>query len=144
MKRVVILLFLCLSLSSLVAQTKEDDIRKLLEMTGSADLGVQVMNSIIGQFRQILPEVPDDYWNEFMGKATADEMILMIIPIYDRHFTHQEIRDIISFYETPTGQKLITKLPQVTRESMTAGSEWGRKLGEEIQQKLVDDGLLEI
>ena len=43
---------------TLFPQAKEDDIRKLLEISGSGDLGIQVMNEIINQFKTLLPEVP--------------------------------------------------------------------------------------
>src|SRR5262249_14176034 len=36
--------------------------------------------------------------------------------IYARHFTVQEIQDLIGFYQTPTGRKALQELPQVTAE----------------------------
>jgi hypothetical protein len=36
--------------------------------------------------------------------------------IYARHFTVQELQDLIGFYHTPTGQKALHELPQVTAE----------------------------
>ena len=144
MKRLIVLLFSVLTLTAAFSQSKEDDIIRLMQMTGSADVGIQVMQSMIVQFRQILPEVPEDYWNQFMDRVNPDEMISMIVPIYDKHFSHDDIKDIITFYETPTGKKLIQKLPFITQESMSAGQAWGQRLGLEIQQQLVEDGLLEI
>jgi hypothetical protein len=41
-------------------------------------------------------------------------------PIYARHFTEQELRDILAFYRTPTGVKALQRLPQVLAESMAA------------------------
>jgi uncharacterized protein len=43
-------------------------------------------------------------------------------PIYARHFTEQELRDILAFYRTPTGVKALQRLPQVLAESMAAMS----------------------
>ncbi|WP_319560144.1 DUF2059 domain-containing protein [Marispirochaeta sp.] len=143
-KSIAILLFSLLGLGALFGQSKEQDIVRLMEMTGSADLGIQVMQNMLTQFKQILPEVPEDYWDQFMARVNPDDMIGLIVPIYDRHFTHGEIKDIISFYETPTGSKLIQELPEISEESMAAGQAWGMRLGQEIQQQLVDDGLLDI
>ncbi len=144
MKKIVILLFSILVLSTAFGQSKEEDIIRLMEMTGSADMGMQIMQNMIVQFRQALPEVPPEYWDQFLEKVSAEDMINIVVPIYDRHLTHDEIKDIIAFYESPTGKTLIQKLPLITGESMTAGQEWGQQLGMEIQNQLVEDGLLSL
>ena len=41
--------------------------------------------------------------------------------VSDRHFSSAELRQLISFYQSPIGQKIITELPAVTQESMEAG-----------------------
>ena len=40
--------------------------------------------------------------------------------IYARHFTAQELRDMIAFYRTPTGVKALQLMPQVMAETMKA------------------------
>lgn len=36
--------------------------------------------------------------------------------LYDRHFTEQEIDDILNFYKTPAGKKVIEETPKITKE----------------------------
>jgi hypothetical protein len=36
--------------------------------------------------------------------------------IYARHFSAQELRDMLAFYNTPTGQKALQVMPQLTAE----------------------------
>ena len=36
--------------------------------------------------------------------------------IYARHFSVQELRDMLTFYKTPTGQKSLQVMPQLTAE----------------------------
>ena len=38
--------------------------------------------------------------------------------IYDKHFTHEEVKDLIAFYESPTGQKTLDKTPEITGDMM--------------------------
>jgi hypothetical protein len=40
-------------------------------------------------------------------------------PIYARHFTVAEMRDMIAFYHTPTGAKALGELPKVMGEFLT-------------------------
>lgn len=119
---------------------KIKDIRRLLDVTGAGKLGMQVMGQMVVQFKAMLPKVPPKFWDDFMREANADELINLIIPIYDRHLSHDEIKQIIKFYETPAGRKLITAMPQITQESMEAGKQWGAQLGQKIQRRLKDQG----
>lgn len=38
--------------------------------------------------------------------------------VYDKNFNDAELKDIIAFYKTPTGQKTLKQMPEVMRESM--------------------------
>jgi len=44
----------------------------------------------------------------------------VIIPIYQRHLTHSEIRSILDFYGSPVGHKLLQNTPVMMGESMQA------------------------
>ena len=39
--------------------------------------------------------------------------------LYDRHFTEQEIDDILNFYKTPAGKKIIEETTKITKELFT-------------------------
>jgi hypothetical protein len=68
-----------------------------------------------------------------------DEFADEIAAIYARNFTPDEIRDLVVFYRSPTGQKLIDKLPIVAKQSMETGQAWGRKLAGELQSRIAEE-----
>ena len=41
-----------------------------------------------------------------------------------RHFTPEEIKAIVVFYETPAGRKLLVESPALLQESFAAAQEW--------------------
>lgn len=47
--------------------------------------------------------------------TVIDEMML---EVYDKFFTLEEIRELIAFYKTPVGQKLLKQVPAIAAESM--------------------------
>ena len=51
----------------------------------------------------------------------VDESIERMYPIYAKHFTAAEIRQLTAFYKTPVGAKTLSTMPQVINESMQAG-----------------------
>jgi uncharacterized protein len=145
MKKVLMFL-LCVSIAvSVSAQNspeKAKDIRKVMEISGAGVNGVQVMETMVGQFKQALPDVPDEFWKEAMKEVSADALIDLIVPIYDKHFTHAEIKQLIAFYETPVGKKLSTTLPLITQEAMAAGQKWGEEIGQSVVEKLRKKGYI--
>lgn len=115
---------------------KMADVRRLLQLTGAAQLGAQVMEQLIPAFKQQMPSVPDRFWQDFMKEANPNELVNQVAIIYDKYLSHDEVKAIIKFYETPAGKKLVSVLPQVTQESMVIGQQWGKQLGERVMRKL--------
>jgi uncharacterized protein len=120
---------------------KEKDIRHLLQLTGAAALGGQVMAQMLETFKSTMPNVPAKFWSELAKELDPNELVEMVIPIYDKQLSGPEIKDLIKFYETPTGKKLIKVMPAITQESMTVGKEWGRAIGDKVITKLKQEGL---
>lgn len=120
----------------------QKDIRELLVLTGSGELGVQVMSQMIAYFKESYQAAPVEFWDQFMDEVQADDLINLILPIYEKHYTHQNIKDLIAFYKTPIGKKSIEVLPSITQESMTVGQQWGAELGENIVNKLKKEGYI--
>lgn len=120
--------------------TKRKKIRKLLEITGSAKLGLQVVDQMIASFKQGMPNVPDKFWTEFRKDLDEQGLIDLIVPIYDKHLTETEVTKLLEFYQTPVGKSYIKKLPAITRESQMAGQKWGREIGQKVMRRLQKEG----
>ena len=133
---VLCLLALASPLRAQEGNTKERDIRRLLELTGSTRLAEQVMDQLMTAFQQNAPGIEKEFWDGFRAEIDTEELVRMTVPIYDKHFTHEEIRELIAFYQTPLGAKLTEKLPAIAQESMAAGMEWGQELGQKVMAKL--------
>ena len=60
----------------------------------------------------------------------------LIIPVYAKHFTNEELDGLIAFYESPVGAKTVRVMPQITREAMQIGQAWGQSLGPTIVERV--------
>jgi hypothetical protein len=115
---------------------KQADIRKLLVLTGSAQIGAQVMTQMMASLKQAMPQVPERFWHDFQNEVKTDELRELIVPIYDKHLSHDDVKNLIKFYETPTGKHFISEMPGITQESITAGQAWGQAIGRRVMEKL--------
>jgi hypothetical protein len=129
---------------------KVNDIRHLLTITGAGELGTQIIEQSLAQLRDLFtllpPEIRDRVMKEFETELrkefAADKMIELVIPIYDKYLTAEEIKELIAFYESPIGQKVITALPQIARDAWEAGAQRGKDVGDRVFAKLRAEGVL--
>ena len=124
-------------------QSKEDDIRRLMELTGSADLADQVMDQIIDSYSQMAPEAGNEFWQHFRAQIETDELIDSLIPVYNRHLSHEDIRGLIEFYSSELGRKITEVMPLVMQESMKAGERLGERWAREAVRMLRQEGYLD-
>jgi len=120
--------------------SKHADILRLLEITNALAVGQQMIDQVILIQRGALPDVPAEVWDELRKGFDLNEMVPVFLDIYDRNFTHEDIRGLLAFYESPLGLKLMKTQPQVVEESMAAGQKWAMGVLERLRTKLEDKG----
>lgn len=116
-----------LEISTIVTRNKKETlVRELMDLTGAAKLGEQVMRNML--------EVLDDEeaTNKLLSIAKPDQLIEMIIPLYVAQFDEETLKALINFYKTPAGVKLIAATPAITQASMLAGMEWANTVAEQL------------
>ncbi len=55
--------------------------------------------------------------------------------IYARHFTEQELKDMVAFYKTPLGKKMITEEPIAGDQSLKRAQDWANEFSEEVMSR---------
>lgn len=135
------------------------EIEKLLEITGSAQMGAQGASLMSGQFLEILrksdPSIPERALAlvkqvldaEFaMAFSEPGGLTEQLVVIYARHFSREEVRALLSFYSSDLGRKVIASMPVVFQESAAAGQQWAQKhmprIRKTIETRLRDEGLI--
>jgi hypothetical protein len=76
---------------------------------------VESINTIRGDFEKRQPEI-----------------IALMAQAYASHFTEAELNELLAFYRSPTGKKLVTELPAVLEESFGRARAWGAKTSDEF------------
>jgi hypothetical protein len=97
MKKLAFILIFTIGMSTLgiYAQTKNDDILKLLRISGTDKLADQMMMAMIPQFKQLVSDIPDAFWVRFKEKINVDDLLYACIPVYNKYYTHDEIIEAV-------------------------------------------------
>ena len=115
------------------------DTGMLANMSRLIDLLVpQIMGSLKKENRKI----PDAVWDQFTGICTEEmkrslpELEDPVITIYDDNFSTDEIKQLVAFYQSPVGRKIVIQLPQLMQQSVTMGQSWGQQAGARAVERI--------
>lgn len=138
MRRLVIALSLVLfvSVPSFAEQASKESVLKLMELTGSKNIGEQMLSQMVAAMKKVSTDVPESFWTEFVRQADFDELMDMIVPIYQKYLTQQEIDKAIAFFSSAEGKKIASTQPMIIQESVQAGQLWGQKTAQKAMSKM--------
>lgn len=138
---------------------KKENIRKLIKISGNADsiLKLSVIrydNQMTLIIQRLRPDLSKKIVKKLRQELLAEiernvqdpgGLLDYIVSIYDSHFTHQEIRDWLLFYESPLGKKINSNMPSVMEESNLAYQRWNRNINpvlyEWLKERLKKEGI---
>ena len=114
---------------------KNRDIFKLLEVSGLLEQMDYIKEEATNSYARVIsltyPKVPDQFWDDFNKLAGKDEMQALldrVVAVYDKHMSHEAIKQLITMFSTPFWDEWKQKMPTISREAGLIGSEWTQEL----------------
>ena len=116
------------------------DVMKMEEQMSSGFNAMLPMVDSLSQQWQLTPEKSQElraiYRDWFDNAIDRNAIIDQIAEAYDRSFSEAEMRDMITFYQTPTGQKVLEKMPELTQTGAQFGMQEGQKKQHLLEEKI--------
>jgi len=56
--------------------------------------------------------------------------------IYDANFSADEIKQLVVFYQSPVGRKIVVQLPQLAQQIIAMGQSWGEQAGARAVERI--------
>lgn len=139
----VIIFLVCFgNVQSQNQDTMELRIIHLLDISGSKEAFDVAINQMIDLQKNTYEDtLSEEFFEAFRKEAIKigrEDLYKLIVPIYEKHFTLEEINGIIKFHESEVGKKMVSKMPMILAESMQQGAIWGEELGEKIVNKILN------
>jgi len=88
-------------------------IQRLLEANGTK-------SALERNIHRTIQEAPEERREALTKLFDLNELTATFVPIYDRHFTQDEILALIAFYESPAGAKMLEVAPEIIQEATDA------------------------
>ena len=115
------------------APATKQEIQKYLQVMHSRDMITKMVDAMSKPMHEMMHEqylkdkdrLPTDFevrikkmMDDMMQSFPWDEMLEAMVPVYQKHLTKGDVDALVAFYSTPTGQKLIKEMPEITGEAM--------------------------
>jgi uncharacterized protein len=100
----------------------------------------QTRNALTQQnlnYQKDLSEVAVIVAKNFAGRE--NEIGEGMAQIYANEFSEQELKDLVTFYKTPLGQKLLASEPRAVQMSMGWMNQWAQEFGVKVNDAMKDE-----
>ena len=114
---------------------------EILKMKNAGQLYANIVPNVVMQTKEALTQANLNYQKDLnevapmvaqalagKEKEVGDGMAL----VYCNEFTEQELKDIVAFYKTPLGQKMLLAEPRAIQGSMAYVSGWAKTFAETV------------
>ena len=118
--------------------------KELVVLKGGAAMFAPLIPGVIQRTKQALEptnpqligplnEVATQLLKEYEPKNA--EIVNEIAKIYAEHFTEAELKEILAFYKSPPGRKMIVEEPKAISETLKATQDWAVKFSDVVLQR---------
>jgi len=84
---------------------------------------------LMGQLNEVAAQLNKEY-------ATKRVDILNeVAKVYAQHFTETELKEILAFYKSTVGRKMIAEEPKAIDQSLKAAQDWAAKFSDTVQER---------
>jgi hypothetical protein len=125
------------------APASEEQVRQLMDVVGVGKMLAQMNSQAVTTLQQSMPCVSPDFWQNYMDPSQTQLFIGRLVPVYQHHFTADELDGLLKFYRSPLGQKVINEMPTTMAEANQAGQQWSHERSAQMISELKQMGSLD-
>jgi hypothetical protein len=115
--------------------------KEILTMKNASAMYANAVPGIVQQTKQALLQNNLNYQKDLDEVAVIVAQALAgrekeigdgMAQVYANEFTEQELKDLVTFYKSPLGQKLLTNEPRAIQFSMAYMNQWAQGFAEQV------------
>ncbi|WP_375769433.1 DUF2059 domain-containing protein [Archangium gephyra] len=119
-------------------QRKQQKVRRLMAATGAEDTGRMMMDMMTQHFQRA-SNIPPGFLEKFREVAREESMVDLLVPVYMKHFSEEDLDAAIAFHESPAGKRFLAAQPLVLQEAKEVGEQWGVRLAQKTLRALAEE-----
>jgi uncharacterized protein len=119
--------------------------KQILDLKHAQNIFQPLLRGVIIKTRDMFMQT-NFMWSKDLNEITADlekeydprvdELMDDAARIYASHFTEQELKQLLTLYRSPLGEKIISEEPKALDESMAAAGSWADGFSHDVIEKM--------
>jgi uncharacterized protein len=115
--------------------------RELVELKGAGQMFDPIIINIVEQTKGALLQTNPQLNKDLTDVSTAlrgefvprsKELLAEASKFYAQRFTEAELKELVAFYKTPIGRKMVQQEPQALDETFKFVEQWAARVGEDV------------
>ena len=121
---------------------KEKLIRQVMARTKEAEQAQERILQAIAGTKALMPRVPEKYWERYRELISIDELRNRLVIVYDKHYSSEELNEMLKFYDSPLGKKMSDEAIPILRDSMDVAQELAKRAAQSVASDFQAEQLL--
>lgn len=119
--------------------------KEIIQVTGATTLFNPLIAGVVEQAKLLLLQQNPSLNKELTEIANKirtdlaprfDELNSEVARLYATHFSEQELKDVLAFYKSSSGKKLVAEQPLVVDASLKFAQNWANSLSDDVVAKM--------
>jgi uncharacterized protein len=110
-------------------------VREILALTSAGNMKQQMLDGMLPFVQQMLPYMPDSVVDDFRHSLEMADFDAALVRTFQAHLSAEDAVEIIAFYKTPAGRRMIGVMPLIESEGQQAGAELGQQVMLQVIQR---------
>jgi hypothetical protein len=122
---------------------------QLIDLAGTKNVMLQMLNQLTPNLTKLIEQANpgkeaevEEVMNQYMipeFQNNLPDLIHQAALIYAEHFTKDELGQMVAFYQSPAGKKLVQEQPAMMQEMGGIAGTWGQQIAVEAVKKYSDE-----
>jgi len=122
--------------------------KQIVEIKGVQNVFAPLVRGVVEKTKQMFLQT-NFMWQKDLDEVAVieekkyaprvSELVDATARMYAQHFTEQELRQLLAFYQSPVGKKALAEEPRVLDEAMAYAGTWGDNLSQEVVASMRED-----
>ena len=111
---------------------------QLLLRMQSVEVGRKMLDLMLGAFQQMAPDISSEIWDQIRAEMDVQELVYLLVPVYTRHLSEDDINAFLAFLDTPAGRNYTNSIMVIQNEAQQVGEQYGQQVGAKIMQRVME------
>ena len=122
---------------------KEKLIRQVMAHTKEAEQAQERILQALAGMKLMMPRVAEKFWDKYRQLISIDELRTRLVIVYDKHYSSEELSELLKFYDSPLGKKMSDEAIPILRESMDIAQDLSKRAAQSVAADFQAEQLLQ-